>query len=509
MRIRSIMSLVVGNVMAAMSSIELSPTSTLLNVCDYSTQIASAPIGNPGLPCSTIYSPALVQGGFSGSKRIRVLVETDKLRAVPAKTCFRLELVTECIQRWFTSNEIKRYTNTLSMTRADCLGDSACLGCEIANSYLPEQCEVFTFGANIAKKTITFANNALVYADGIGRYYFGSSSTTNDFFDVGGTYNSYTYFDKPLPQTPIQMDVVFDPTSYKIIILSEKMLLNWSNQTSSVFGEDWLVYGSTLASKADLLRSNRLLATSQQEYAEFFLQAQQNVTEWYLNYLDCRLKSLTMTLARSNKAISDLGPGEVYEDEMLTKYKCKSVTVGSVAVRNGCLVYKYEENISNITSNGEITLSNQCVKALRINKTHVLNINSPSTLEIRMYSYSLLSEEENILRYPPIFTRDISEIYNLIRESSIVHTRSGTFQSTQEGAKTTTTTTSMPLTWIQRTSQSSTWSWVTFAWVILSMIAIGYILYYILKPWLAIKKMLSKPDQLNEDGMEITDINTK
>jgi hypothetical protein len=453
--------------------------------------------------CSSIYTPALSQNGFTNTKKARVLTEVNSLKAAPARQCFKLELKTECIQRWFTSNEIKRTTSTLSVSRDDCLS-KACMNCEIANSYLPEACEVFTFGANIRSTQIIFGSDITVFVDKLGTYTYSGKTTTNDFFDMGGSYNSMVYFEKIPTAAPINTDVIFDPDTKKILILSEKIMHYWNGGFLNYMDESWYTYGTTLVSVADLSSSQpRILQTGQQTYAEFFIQAQLNVTEWYLNYLDCRLKTLSIAIAGTNQSLYDLGPGEVIEAEVISKYPCKTITTGKLVATDNCIRYHDGQNTYNVTNKGEATLIDVCTTVLRINKTHVLNINSPTTLDIRQHSFSLLSEEEEILKTPPSFTTDVTEIRNLIINAFRAQTANSAANST-----TRTEVISQPikpLSWIQGLTSSSTWGWINLLWILLSIMLIGYLLLYVAKPWAGLKKLFSKkPDEEPESsGIEI------
>jgi len=67
------------------------------------------------------------------------------------------------------------------------------------------------------------------------------------------------------------------------------------------------------------------------------------VTNWYLNYLDCRLKRIAYALMKVVRGsdqfpsaqdhiinMFDLGPGEIVKNDSITKYNCYRVVTGSI-----------------------------------------------------------------------------------------------------------------------------------------------------------------------------------
>jgi large-conductance mechanosensitive channel len=166
---------------------------------------------------------------------------------------------------------------------------------------------------------------------------------------------------------------------------------------------------------------------------QFFMNAQINVTTWYLNYLDCRLKKLsfgaynilktlsskTETTLVMNDELLDLGPGEIASENKFLKYQCYRLTSGSIISSKGCLIYKLGAKTYNISNTGEVVERPECRSSLRLNSTHIISGSVEDLVAIQEFSYPSLREEEEILNYPPKTPSSDIYVSELLRNSSL------------------------------------------------------------------------------------------
>lgn len=406
----------------AVLSFHLDERSRIVFACDYTNPITSMRLQNSMLPCSTLYTPILTAMGLKATANVTSILESDTLSPVAGFLCYKLVLITRCTQKWFQSNQISRFTETEDVDQTECLSGNTCVGCEIANEYQPEDCRVFTFGQNDVRKTVIFKSRVAVHVDRLGTYYYNGVVSPDGVFSLGGDYRSRVFsepHDIDTYQTVEQY--YFNRDTMTLVSLERKRIYIWSGSEVTYDSQTWLVFDkNNYMLKSDLLPSSRILKSSgpNQAYHEFFLSAHLNVTNWRLDYLDCRLKNLVMN---SNDLPSslDLGVGEVYSDGYVYKYPCKSISTGTIIGVDRCLVLDLDGDKFNISSSGEATNNHACSSSMRINSTHVLNLNSAGVVVVDMYSYPSLQEEETILNHPPTATFDKSEIMQLIRASSI------------------------------------------------------------------------------------------
>jgi hypothetical protein len=426
----------------AIFSFSLDESTRAVFTCDYSSPTAIMRVGNAGLPCSSMYTPALVSNGLAATTNATSILDSDTILPVKGFKCFKLILVTRCIQRWFVSNDISRFTITQDVSRDECMSGSTCIGCEVANEYSPEDCRVFTFGQNDVRKPVIFKSSVMVSVDKLGRYYFGDLISSSGIFDLGGDYKTRVFHEfYDVSGFESIEEYYFNKEKMVLVSLKHKRLYNWGGTEVNFNDKLWLVFDkNNMVLKSDLVLGGRSLSVQKdpkQMYYDFFLSAQLNVTNWKLDYLDCRLKNIAVS--ENNANVLDLGVGEIYLNESIMRYPCKSISIGDVIGYSGCLVLDLAGDVFRIKSNGEASvLSDVCSRSLRLNRTHVLNLNSDGVVELVVYSYPSLQEEESILNHPPSVVFDKSEIISLIKASSVydkTSRSSGSIQTLTNGVQ--------------------------------------------------------------------------
>lgn len=404
---------------------DLNANTNFIYTCDYSSPIASTRVSGSAVPCSSLYTPVLNQVGINTTTTASVIWDIDSLSPVPAYRCFKLTLVTTCLSKWRTPNEISRYIQRHVVSRDECLTGSACVGCEIGNSYLPETCETYNFKPVDVKKVVIFKYSVTAQADRVGNYYFGTLISNNGRFDLGGDYNSFIFYDNvDITGYVSQTKLLLNPTTRSLISFETRRLMEWSGEEVKYNSQIWLVYSkNNYVLKSDIIRQSRLLQAVTpgidplQAYLTFFINAQLNVTNWRLQYLDCRVKSLILAIS-NRTAVLDLAVGEIYKDGFVNKYPCKTIGIGTIVGGGGCLRLDMNGDSFLIKPSGEVTNSTTCAQSLRINTTHVLNINTAGVITTNLYSYPSLQDDESVLKYPPNVVFDKTEILRLIRASN-------------------------------------------------------------------------------------------
>ena len=183
-------------------------------------------------------------------------------------------------------------------------------------------------------------------------------------------------------------------------------------------------------------KSNSPTDNSYQSYQDYFFQAQTNVTNCYLNYLDCRIKKMSFGVFNMLKKISnninydimledvlDLGPGEVINKDKILKYNCYKVIIGELISKAGCILYRHSNILMNISKTGELTSMGICSKFIRVNSTHILRASTDDVLILLEYKYLSMVEEENTLSNTPKVIDSAGYIIDLLKNQSSLNLR--------------------------------------------------------------------------------------
>lgn len=438
-----------------MESFVLDQTSSIAFTCDYNKPTISLDFYTSGMSCNLLYTNSTIQNNFNRTFNAFYIESIRTLTTLKARRCFKLKLTTSCQQRWLLPNIVSRSTETLTVSRDECYSLSACIGCEVANTYPQEDCEVFTFGKNNVEKILVFAKEVDVYQNVIGEVSYNSLSTFDDYFNLGGSYAEKVFFSKGTLADPVFTNFIINPTTKDIIHFSSKRLMKFSNESMRFQDREWYLYeGSHLISKVEVDKeiidissttpqTSGLFDGSYQRYQDFFLNAQINITNWYLNYLDCRLKKLSFGLFQAFNNISklspldqmfeevlDLGPGEIINNDKMTKYDCFRVVVGELISKNGCIIYRHNQKMLNISNIGELTDLPSCAKFVRVNSTHIIRPSIDDTLTLLEYRYLSLVEEEKTLENTPKLVDSIGYIIELVKNASSLNIRRNSYSNT-------------------------------------------------------------------------------
>jgi len=520
---------------ATIPEIILGSRSSIIYACDYISPIVSIPYQSSSMPCSSIYTNSSALNNFQGSFEAAYIEAIDKQRTISARKCFKLKLVTWCKQRWLRANEIGRRTETQLVTRDECFGSKVCQNCEISSQYPSEKCETFTFGESAVDRTVVFSSSVVVFQNMIGECSYGGIKTINDYFELGGDYKEIVFFTKLPDESASRGNFLLNPESMEILSYGLRRLLPFSNKTVSFNSTDWYLYDSNhLIEKAPVdaaqnqlkgsrklqadlsprrsRSSARLLQVKTQlwdqsytAYNQYYLNAQINVTTWYLNYLDCRLKKLAfgtqqaLGLLISKKDLGplisdevlDLGPGEQLKEGQLIKFKCSRVTFGRIIAANKCLIYELEGKRYNISNTGEIVMRSDCRDFLRLNSSSIISATAGDMIEIRESSFPSLFEEENVLQYTPVVTSSASYISELIKNSSTLNV----WKSEMLSAEPTSVTQSGSFNLIDKIAQLGLFKWLSLG----SMVIVYVLILALLIFWLLI---LSKNPRRRENSQE-------
>jgi hypothetical protein len=398
-----------------------SGSSDMLYFCDYKEPYSSIEVMPSGIPCAALYRPAMDQLGLNKTVKITAILHIDKLVRADAFLCYKLELVSRCRQRWFVANEITRFTITKSVLKSECLAESACEGCEIANNYPRESCRGFSFSEEDVSKTIVFRSPAVVYRDLVGNYHYSGLVSRDGVIDVGGGYES-KIFVVTLDESDNSKDydAVINPENQQIMIPSEGLLLNYSGTDVYYKGRHWMLYDKNHY----VARENRtdpIIVKGASAYSDVFYHAQLNVTEWKFNYLECSLKNVIIELNRKN-ITTRFGKGEVFDGNYLHQYPCYSIRSGELLAQNGCLVWSHMLKVTPLSgADGEVGgLKAACIRAIRVNSTHVVRITDSNSVEVFLHSFSNLRENEMILESPPKTIDSLSDIMNIFKNNGVL-----------------------------------------------------------------------------------------
>lgn len=405
---------------------------TPVRVCDYSKPVTAVKLDGLGLPCSEIYTPALNQSGLVKNLTVDTIKDFHSLTTVKATRCFRLKLVTACKQRWAAADEIVTRYEVLSFSYDECISDSGCMNCEVSGQYPPPKCETWTWGFVDRENTVLFKRSEVVFVNRIGEYSYGGSTTTGKTFYLGGTFKESIMFSNNFDLSKSITSELYYPSpdwSYAIST-SMKRKVVFDGVIKDVGGESWGVFGDTLirvrptSSGAAGSSSTGIPSSSQQAYFEFFLNAEFALYGYKFDYLFCRLKNVMLQTAVGldplvQRSIFDLGAGERYSNGYLKRHQCYSVVPDSIDVVSGCLVAYLGGKSYRLTKESELRNEAEvCSSSVRINRTHLLNVNSNSTVELTEYAYPSLQEEEEILSAVPDLSVDLTRIQILIANST-------------------------------------------------------------------------------------------
>lgn len=505
-----------------MASYQLTDVNNVVFGCDYKDPKTSTRFASSAMACSSLYTSSAIQNNMNLAARLSFVESIQELSVVKGIRCFKLELVTACRQRWLQSNEESRYYHVKEHTRDECMAANTCRNCEIANNYASAVCEVFTFGWNDIKKTVVFTTEVPVYQNLIGRSEYGGKSSYDDVIDIGGTYSEKVYFVKAQETLPKVNLFMMNPATKDLLSLTMRRLLKFSGEVRSYLGINWYLYDnnhlfhkdqvdSTAASLTPRVlscegpgrhkkrsrscqRKLQLAQNSQQAYNEYFTAAQLNVTTWYLNYLDCRLKKMSFgifTVIKSfqqqlnidpsfiEEELIDLSPGEKVMVDNINKYACYRVVFGSIVSQKNCLVFKDDTKTLNITRTGEITAEPTCCKSLRINSTHILSTSSSNMVEMAEYSFPSLIEEEEILKYPPNITSTFAHLQDIIKNSVQLNAR-----DTGGSLKLSTAVREETPDFITKFTNGSFFKWNSVFSSLLTWIIVAIIVYYTITRYL-------------------------
>lgn len=464
---------------------ELDSSSTIF-VCNYTKPLTSIFIETSLAPCSSVYPNSLELAGFGSNMKVQAILDYKKLASIYGRRCFKLRLNTGCISHSFSANEIRTWYDVLSVTKSECLSSSTCLNCEIRDQYHQPQCDVWTLSETIKNKEVLFAYTINGYQDKILNYYFGSFVSSTGEFYLGGAYKEFAYLSGSNVYETELIDIIATPSMEKAISLEKKQLYTRTATGVSLGGSLWDIYDD----QHYFLRSSasRRLLQSSQSYAELFVQAQINVTNWKILYLECRLKNIIIQSGRMSSADLDLGPGEIYRDGFINKYPCKRIVQGQIYNRNNCLSYQNNGDLYNITNMGELVNRSNCTKLIRVNQSHVLNVNSDNEVGLVEYKLLGLQDEEKILQYVPTFASNIQEIRDLIRSSSYYES-----SSPIQGPSFTSTAPRANSTWYSEL-------WIYLLAVIVSCLIVAAIVFFVCYK-LRLDKLL--PNKTNEIPLTI------
>lgn len=500
-----------------MNEYELSPRENILYGCDYKDPKASTKFASSGMPCSSLYTSSGLKNDLTLQVSLSYIESIQELAVVKGIRCFKLELVTACKTKWLAPNEESRYFNVLQNTRAECESSNVCTNCEIATQYSDALCETFTFGWVDRKKQVVFRTDVSVYQNIVGRSEYGGLSSYDDMIAIGGSYSENVYFRKA-PEADAKLGMfVINPSSRDLLSMTLRRLLKFTNETRSYKGTDWYLYDNnhlfhkeTLEAALIAIAPRRLCKkrsqaacgqrklilgqSSQQAYNEYFTAAQLNITNWYLNYLDCRLKKMSYGVFNIIKSFEqqlniptdileqelvDLAPGERIVAGNMNKYACYRVVFGSIISRGGCLLFKDGTRTLNMTNIGEITSEASCNKATRINATHIIRPAVSDKIELTEFSFPSLIEEEEILKYPPNITSSYAHLAELIKNSAQLNAREtgGSLKQSVERKE----ETPAFITWF---TNGSFFRWTSMLTSVATAIIVATIIYYAITRWI-------------------------
>jgi len=243
-------------------SLELNSKSSIIHACSYSNPITSIRLNPSEMPCNHRYQMATIQNDYLLKVNLTHIESFTALQVNKGKKCFKLELATNCIQRWFSANEITKTLGPMSFTREECLSGVSCVNCEVALEYPPEDCRTFTFGLNQVRKTVLFSSEVVLYQDKIGQTFYGGVSTYDQEINVGGQYATKIYFNA-LPVTEEMVgEFTINQYTNEMISYDLRRLIKPSNRTILFKNKNFTVYDEDILISTDELQS-AILQTKQ------------------------------------------------------------------------------------------------------------------------------------------------------------------------------------------------------------------------------------------------------
>lgn len=497
----------------------LTQSSTFLHVCSPSNVLASYELADDTMPCNFMYPSSAVENDYLPKFEASYIESFTALTTITARRCYKLKLKTHCRQKWFSSNEVWHDYEVLDVDRGQCTASNVCKNCAIADKYTAFDCRVWTFGDRSIDVEVVFASDVIVHQNSLGQVFYGGLTTTETVFNLGGDLREKVFFD--LVPTVVEVVGTFsmNPSTMELISYDMRRILKYSNRnitfqskTYAVYDEDHLVEAGVIFSRIaqaepespdpspdqnseDQASSSSASATdlSLSDYQNYFLQAQINVTNWYLNYLDCRLKRLALTTFQhtiqsldksqyinhpSIVNMLDLGPGEYFKQNFVYKSSCMQVAIGQIVARSNCLQYLNGDIVSNVSNSGELVKGDSCCKKLRLNRTHVIQPNHDDTVVIAPMPLISLLEEEDILNYPPRVVTSYGYLKDLILNSSLLNRIEGLNRSEPTKAADSSYTPQSFVDWLMSTSLVKwTLALLVVALIISLFSSLGYLGY--------------------------------
>lgn len=196
--------------------------------------------------------------------------------------------------------------------------------------------------------------------------------------------------------------------------------------------------------------------------------------------------------------ILDLGPGETVKDSYIIKHECNYVASGKIINNRGCLMYSNENLSFNISFTGELVKGNYCNQRIRINSTHTATPYEDGTLTIAPSGFPSLLEEEEMLKYPPKLVSIVSQINEILKNSSLLNKIEG--MGLQKNI-TSSAPDSTKLDWLTSVLSSNIFKWVQLILIILAIAAFFVLFCYLI---LFLIKMIPKPTPPESPVMTIT-----
>lgn len=481
------------NELLSQAEFALSETSTFLHVCNQADTISSYELSEDTMPCNFLYPSSAVENNFLPKFNASYVESFTALTTTKARRCYKLSLRSHCSQKWLSPNEMWKDFEVFDVDRGACLGSSPCVGCNIADKYPAYDCRTWVFGDNVVSTIVVFAQEVIVHQNSLGQVFYGGLTTVEPVINIGGNLREKVFFD--IVPTVVEKVGTFsinpstlDLISYDMrrLLKSSKRNVTFQNEPYAVYDEDHLVNANSIYSMIappSLLKGSATTSTksltrttgstlgstdiSMTDYQAYFIQAQINVTNWYLNYLDCRLKRLALTTFKNamisylpaqtinNPAIVnmlDLGPGEYFKNNFIYKSTCLRVVIGSIVASGNCLRYLNGALSSNLSSSGELIQGTSCCKKLRINRTHIIQPNHDDTVLIAPQAFTSLLEEEDMLNYPPRVVSSFGYLRDLLLNSSLLNRIEGLNKSSEQSVTSSSFTAPSFIDWFMSTS---------------------------------------------------------
>jgi len=445
-----------------LTSFPLKSESAVVYACDYkSPPITTLDFVSSNMPCNNLYPNSTVVNHFDKTFKADMIESIKTLSVNKGRRCFKLKLTTSCRQRWFQPNVVSRSVSREEESRDECFGNGVCIGCEISNQYPQENCEVFTFGKNEVSVTKVFVVEVDIYQNLLGETSYKGLTTKDNYMTLGGEYGEKLFFYKLDTPGPKAVNFTLNVKNNNLLSFDVQRIFTFDNQIIEFQNRQWYLYDGNhlvdkksvddasanlnayFASIADRIPPSSTVGapvdSSLQNYQDFFNKAQTNITNWYTNYLDCRIKKVTLGVYNHlsvllqkvglpreelDENLLDFGPGEIIVSDKMSKYQCYLVTVGELISKRGCISYRNGEKQFNVSTLGELTMRNVCSMSVRVNGSHILKSNTDDTLTLMEYKFLTMNEEEQTLNAPPRVTDQLDYINGLVLNSSALNLKS-------------------------------------------------------------------------------------